>query len=365
MLRSALRPVRRAFRDLGVAWQTATMAPAPRSRGVVRVWYGHARIPLPSARAHGGAVKLQSLARAFPNTPRRFTVLYLVSSSLPHGALRLAEAAIGCGAKLVVNQNGVGYPGWNREGWRQFNARRAALLAHADFAFYQSEFCRISADTFLGPRNGPSDILYNAVDTRLFHPVAQRPATRPPTLLMGGSHEQRYRIEAALQTVARLPNVRLIIAGRLAWTRPQRAFADTRARIEALGVGNRVQLLPAYAQEEAPDVFRLADVLLHTQYNDACPTVVLEAMACGLPVVYSASGGVPELVGADAGVAVVAERRWDAPVVPDPAQLADAVVEALDRRAQLSQAARQRVIERFDLLPWLRRHQQVFEQLVS
>ena len=56
---------------------------------------------------------------------------------------------------------------------------------------------------------------------------------------------------------------------------------------------------------------RRADLLLHTKYNDPCPTVVLEAMASGLPVVYSASGGVPELVGEEAGVGIPAPFDWE------------------------------------------------------
>ena len=40
----------------------------------------------------------------------------------------------------------------------------------------------------------------------------------------------------------------------------------------------------------------------HNAHNDPCPNTVLEALSCALPVVYSNTGGVPELVGPDCGV---------------------------------------------------------------
>ena len=52
------------------------------------------------------------------------------------------------------------------------------------------------------------------------------------------------------------------------------------------------------------------------------PTVVLEALASGLPVVYSASGGTPELVGDDAGVGVPAPLDWEQDHPPAPEALA-------------------------------------------
>src|SRR5579872_4931300 len=53
--------------------------------GEVRVWYGHSKLPRSTDVVQGGIVKLQDLSRRFPNSPRRFNVLYLVSSRLPGG----------------------------------------------------------------------------------------------------------------------------------------------------------------------------------------------------------------------------------------------------------------------------------------
>ena len=58
-----------------------------------------------------------------------------------------------------------------------------------------------------------------------------------------------------------------------------------------------IRFLGAYNASKAPAIYQAADAYLMMKYNDPCPNTVLEALASGLPVLYSASGGVPELVG--------------------------------------------------------------------
>jgi glycosyltransferase involved in cell wall biosynthesis len=93
--------------------------------------------------------------------------------------------------------------------------------------------------------------------------------------------------------------------------------------------------------------------------------VVIEAMACGLPVVYSDSGGVPELVGEEAGVGVPTEASWERFVSPAPEIWAEAVLTVAEARSRYAEAARQRTVERFDLVPWVERHRQVFFELLE
>jgi glycosyltransferase involved in cell wall biosynthesis len=114
---------------------------------------------------------------------------------------------------------------------------------------------------------------------------------------------------------------------------------------------------------EAPAVLQRAHLLLHTQYNDACPSLVVEAMACGLPIVHSQSGGTPELVGGEAGIGIAVERSFERPIAPDPEALADAVRVVARERTRFASAARRRALARFDIRPWLERHQQVFAAL--
>ena len=112
-------------------------------------------------------------------------------------------------------------------------------------------------------------------------------------------------------------------------------------------------------------MFQSAHILLHTQYNDACPRLVVEAMSCGLPVVYSASGGTPELVGKEAGIGIPAPLDWEKVHPPSPVALASAVLEVHKNYNDYAEAARRRAVDHFDLDPWLDRHQQIFEEVLS
>ncbi|MBM4364463.1 MAG: glycosyltransferase family 4 protein, partial [Deltaproteobacteria bacterium] len=234
---------------------------------------------------------------------------------------------------VVWNQDGVAYPGWHGPGWERANAPMAEALHEADHVFFQSAFCRLTADRFLGERSGPSEILYNAVDTAYFSPAPEPPGTqgssRPLTLLLGGSQYQWYRVDVALRTLASLlrrdNEARLIVTGALVFDPdPARARSRVAGLSAELGLDGRVELTGPFTQEAAPSVYRRADLLLHPKVNDPCPGTVLEAMACGLPVVYSATGGVPELVGPDAGVGVRGPLDFERDHPPPAEELADA-----------------------------------------
>lgn len=341
----------------------------PLRRGEVRVFYGFDRLPLPGEPVHGGIVKFQRMQSLFPNSPRHFNLIYLGSSSLPVDWPFLLWLARQKRISLVLNQNGVAYPGWHGPGWEETNRPLGRVLHAADHVFYQSRFCKLACDRFLGTRRGPSEVLYNAVDTNAFMPATSDPAPRETVLLLAGDQLDHYRPETAFRTVSilarRIKGIRLLVTGRLGRRGDARAAQRLHQMTHELGIGEMVTFLGSYSQAAAPSVYHQAHLLLHTQYNDACPSTVLEAMACGLPVVYSASGGVPELVGPDAGIGVPASLSWDRIFPPDPERLAEAVMRVAEKRREYSEAARQRAVERFDLKPWLRRHREIFEALVG
>lgn len=353
--------LRRSLRAQRWRWSEIVATP-PRLDGPA-VSYGVETMPGTRDVVFGGHVKFSVLAEALPNAPRDFNVLYLGSSALPIEAQRLVELARRRGAAFAWNQNGVAYPGWYGEGWELVNEPRAELLHQADHVFFQSAFCKLSADRFYGERRGPWEILHNPVDTRRFIPRERR--RRPLTLLLGGNQYQGYRVESALASLAAVraehPGARLLVAGALSFAGD--ATAQTVELIARLGLDGAVELLGPYTQADAPALMRRADILLHTKYNDPCPTVVLEAMASGVPVVYSASGGTPELVGDAAGIGVPAPLDWDRDHPPSPVRLAEATLAVAAELSDYADAARVRSLH-FDAKAWVKRHHTVFTELI-
>jgi len=346
----------RAERYVRAALRWLRLLTRPHKPPGISVFYGHDVVPGAGEAVAGGTGKFQRLAQRFPNSPSSFSVLYLGSTWLPRDTRPLLAYARRRRIPVVVNQSGVAYPGWAGSETSRINDQFRRPLLAAGHVLYQSEFCKRSADEWLGEPGGSWEVLYNAVDVEHFTPGDSPPGTGA-VLLLGGDQTQAYRLELALLTLALLPEARLIVTGRL--------VSDPEPLLRELGLGGRVEFSGRYTQADAPALYRRAHLLLHTKVLDPCPTLVVEAMACGLPVVYAASGGTVELVGEDAGVGVPHAESWDRDQPPTPEALADAVRTVLAQRDRYASAARRRAVERFALGPWLDRHAEVFDDLLK
>jgi glycosyltransferase involved in cell wall biosynthesis len=334
------------------------LLPRGRRPAGLRVFYGHDLVPTPGEAVAGGTAKAQRLAERFPNSPSDFSLLYLGSTWLPRDLDPLLRLAKRRRVPVVLNQDGVAYPGWAGKATGELNDRNRKVLRAADHVIYQSRFSKDSADLFVAEPPGSWEILYNAVDVAHFTPAESAPAAGP-VLVLAGDQTQEYRLELALRTLAAVlafePEATLLVTGRL--------VSPAEPLMDELGLRGRVELAGRYSQRDAPELLRRAHLLLHTKVKDPCPSAVIEAMACGLPVVYPASGGTVELVGDEAGIGVPHPDSWERDVPPSPEALAQAVVEVLSRRADYAAAARKRAVERFALEPWLARHEELFSEL--
>ena len=348
----------RAGRYARAAGRWARLLTSARARPGLRVFYGWDEIPAPGEPVAGGTAKLQKLAERWPNRPTDFSLLYLGTTYLPRDLRPLLWLARRRHAPIVVNQDGVAYPGWAGDRTEALNVPLRAAVQAADHVVYQSAFSKRSSDLFLGEPAGTWEILPNAVDVDRFAPGA--PPADGPVLLLGGDQTQGYRLELGLETFRHVrdahPSARLLVAGRL--------VSDPEPTMRRLSLHGAVDFVGRYTQADAPALIRRAHVLLHTKVNDPCPTAVIEALACGVPVAYAASGGTVELVGDEGGIGVPHDDSFDRDRPPSAEDLAAAVSAILADRERYAAAARRRAVERFALTDWLDRHAAIFGELV-
>jgi glycosyltransferase involved in cell wall biosynthesis len=166
-------------------------------------------------------------------------------------------------------------------------------------------------------------VLRNGVDTALFRPPADRAAARAalglagPTLISVGHLIERKGHHLAIEALADLPGWSLLIVGE----------GPERPRLAALaaqpGLAGRVRLLGARPHAELPGLYGAADALVLASSREGWANVLLEAMACGTPVVASDIWGNPEVVRApEAGRLVPREAAAIAAGVRDLAAAA-------------------------------------------
>ncbi len=138
-------------------------------------------------------------------------------------------------------------------------------------------------------------VLRNGVDLDLFRPTARQAARARlrfdgPTLLYVGHLIPRKSQALVIRALALLPGVRLVLVGE---GPDRRMLVDLAGQ---LGVSERVRFVGQVPHAELPELYSAADALVLTATREGWPNVLLEAMACGTPVVATAVSGVPEVM---------------------------------------------------------------------
>ncbi len=149
----------------------------------------------------------------------------------------------------------------------------------------------------LGIPESDVTVLRNGVDLELFHPGGREAArawigVSGTVLLSVGHLIERKGHEYAIGALTTLKECTLLIAGE----GPERKSLEALAA--NLGVAERVRFFGGVAHADLQRAYVAADVLILASSREGWPNVLLEAMACGTPVVATNAWGNPEVVSA-------------------------------------------------------------------
>jgi glycosyltransferase involved in cell wall biosynthesis len=173
--------------------------------------------------------------------------------------------------------------------------------------------------SLLGVEEGRVSVLYPGVEPR-FGPIDDdtlRESVRaryelPQRFVLGlGTLQPRKNFVGLIEAFAKLvthshpatADVHLLIVGGKGWMAD-----DIPAAISRLGIEDRVRILGFVADEDLPAIYNLAGAFAFPSLYEGFGLPVLEAMACGTPVVAADNSSLPEVVG-EAGLLVAANDR--------------------------------------------------------
>lgn len=217
----------------------------------------------------------------------------------------------------------------------------------ANHVIYQSQFVKGWWEAWYGAAGVSSSVILNAVDLNQYSPngAHERPTDSYRLLVVEGSLAGGldsglfYAVDLAKQ-LSKKHKIELVIVGRV----------DANAKKNLQEQKDfKIRFIDSVPREEIPFLERSSHLLFSAEVNPPCPNSVVEALACGLPVVGFDTGSLAELVQGDAGrLAAYGADPWKLER-PDIPSLADAVEAVLRENDRFRKSARERAESVFGL----------------
>ncbi|HJR79006.1 MAG TPA: glycosyltransferase family 4 protein [Anaerolineales bacterium] len=257
------------------------------------------------------------------------------------------------GMRIVQRLDGINWV--HRARWAGLRYTIRAIYGNANLSFirrrladhviYQSQFIQQWWDDWYRPARAPSSVILNGVDLNRYTPngLHERPSQHYRLLvvegsLAGGLNSGLFNAGHLANALSRKFKIELVIVGRV----------DRRAKNNLeKQLAFRTRFMGATPREHIPWLMRSSHALFSAEVNPPCPNSVIEALACGLPVIGFDTGSLSEIVQAEAGVLVpYGGNPWKLER-PDIPALAEAAVEVLEDQSRFRKSARQQAESKF------------------
>ena len=217
----------------------------------------------------------------------------------------------------------------------------------ADEVIYQSQFINRWWDDWYRPARVPSSVIVNGVDLDQYTPdgLHERPSMHYRLLIVegsmaGGLNSGLYYAVELANLLSRKFKIELYIVGKVD-SHTKNALKDQPAF--------RINFMDTVKREHIPWLMRSSHLLFSAEVNPPCPNSVIEALACGLPVIGFDTGSLSELVQGDAGrLAPYGSNQWKLEQ-PNIQALADMAEEVLVDNDKFRTSAREHAKENLSL----------------
>jgi len=217
----------------------------------------------------------------------------------------------------------------------------------ANHVIYQSRFIKRWWEDWYQPARVPSSVILNGVDLDQYSPngAHERPTDFFRLLVVEGSLAGGldsglfYAVDLAGH-LSKKHKIELVVVGRV--------DARTKNKLEHQR-HFKIRFMDSVPREEIPFLERSSHLLFSAEVNPPCPNSVIEALACGLPVIGFDTGSLSEIVQGEAGRLVsYGADQWKLEQ-PDIPALADAAEEVLRDNERFRKPARERAESVFGL----------------
>ena len=242
----------------------------------------------------------------------------------------LSSLAAGLGVPLVLTAHGTDLIGYKR--WPELRHFADRAIAASDRVIAISKDNLALVKTTFPSQTEKVSMMRNGYDTGVFHPldldraevlapfgIGEKDLSGRKVIIFAGKLTHAKGVDVLLKAAKiyeqKRDDVLTIIAG------DGEEMADLRSLSEELGL-ERLRFLGNVDQTTLNRLYNISDLDLVPSRKEAFGLVAIEAMACGIPVIASDVGGLPDFVNSEVGALVKSE---------DPEALAEAILSMLSR----------------------------------